>query len=71
MIIEVIPINIEPTDEEDAVTWTVKMYVERSGARWLGAHIGVPILLNFPNKHPADVLSLVDAEIVEPELKNE
>jgi len=71
MIIEVIPINVEPTDEEDAVTWTVKMYVERKGARWLGAHIGVPILLNFPGRHPVDVLRIVDAEVLEPDNEND
>ncbi len=67
MIIEVIPINVEPTDEEDAVTWTVKMYVERKGARWLGAHIGVPILLDFPQNHPTETLKVIRAEILDPD----
>ena len=67
MIVEITPIAVEPDDDEEHVGWVVKFYTDRIGARMLAAHIGTSILMEFPNKHPADVLKVVPSTVHDPD----
>lgn len=67
-VIELVTICVEPSDDTEVITWTVRMECDRIAARYFGAHIGVPVVLNFPDRHPADILKMVPAKFIDPDI---
>ena len=67
MRIEITPIAVEPDDDVDVTGWIVKFYTDRLGARMLAAHIGTSIAMEFPDRHPAEVLRAIQATVTDPD----
>ncbi len=66
MIVKICPIGCEP--EEDGDGWRVQLFVHSSmDARFIMAHLGKEMALSFPQKNPAEVLSVIDSYVVNPE----
>ena len=66
MIVKICPIGCEPEDDGDG--WRVQLFVHSSmDARFIMAHLGKEMALSFPQQSPAEVLSVIESYVVNPE----